>query len=709
MTLRPSRRLLAVVIGGWLGMSALGLAGLERYVASYRAAKEHDTRELLQTAVAGVSQQVERTMDAIETLHWLGGLLLVSSKDGGTEEDADRQIRQHLLQIAETERFGVLQVALVDAGGMLVWSTVRDFWPIDLSDREHIRVHREGRSDAFVSGPLIGRASGRWSIQITRPVTAPYGGFAGVVVVSLDPQIVSRELAVMRFLPEGVVTLLRTDGTVLARSESGDQHLGHQLPAGRIAILASAPQGVTRTVSDLTGREIHVAWQSLAPLPVILAAALPSALLDQDVAAERGTLLLALGATSLSLLTLSGALLILRARRHERAASDQAAREQRERSELLDALPGAVYRAVLGPDGQPLLVEFGAAITRIVDPSGNQTLADDVIDGLLAPEVAAARRHMLAKAAREGAAVLEYQLELSGHERRWVRDECRRLRSLPDGSIELVGSVTEITEERALKAKAESSAKLATLGEMATGVAHELSQPSAAIALAADVAVMALEDGSQRGIDVARTRLTRIADQATRIRDIIDHLQVFGRTDEGAPRDVEIRRIVSGALRIVGGTLRQSGVRVEIELPAALPQVRGRLVPLEQVLVNVLLNARDAMEQTPPEERVITIGAAVDAVDRVVHLNIQDSGSGIAPSMTDRLFEPFFTTKPVGKGTGLGLAIAYGTMRAFGGSIALQNRRDSKGALATLTLPFWQEPETAGVDGCHQGTEQPLR
>nr|WP_249731978.1 ATP-binding protein [Roseococcus sp. SDR] len=229
---------------------------------------------------------------------------------------------------------------------------------------------------------------------------------------------------------------------------------------------------------------------------------------------------------------------------------------------------------------------------------------------------------------------------------------------------------------------------------MAAGVAHELNQPCAAITLAADLAALELGRGDAAHLASAGRRLDEIARQALRMRSVIDHFRLFARVDPGGETAVDWAEAVAGALSIAGGTMAASDVRIETDLPPGLPPVRGSLVGLEQVLVNLLINARDAMEEVPGEERLVRISAAVKPDGAAVVLRLRDHGMGLPRAALERSFEPFFTTKPVGKGTGLGLSIAHGTITGFGGTITLRNHPEG-GAVAEIHLPLARAP--AGI------------
>ena len=264
-----------------------------------------------------------------------------------------------------------------------------------------------------------------------------------------------------------------------------------------------------------------------------------------------------------------------------------------------------------------------------------------------------------------------------------IRTTLSVLDRLPDGSVEVVGFMADVTAERAAQAQAAATGRMVALGEMGTGLAHELKQPLATISLAAENAMRSLRRG-----DAAATtqRLERITGQAQRAAGIIENLRRFARgSDAGAPPEpVPLDHAVDSALALVGGPLRDAGVEVVLALGDPAPVALGQLVSIEQVLVNLLVNARDALRALPPEApRCIRLMA--EAAGDQVRLAIADTGGGIDAAVMPRLFEPFVTTKDADQGTGLGLSICHGLVKAMGGSIAARN--EAGGAVFTVVLP----------------------
>jgi len=228
-------------------------------------------------------------------------------------------------------------------------------------------------------------------------------------------------------------------------------------------------------------------------------------------------------------------------------------------------------------------------------------------------------------------------------------------------------------------------AAYAARGVLAAGLAHELNQPLAVMALAAENALEALEEG-EAGIPEALLRLRRIMAQAERAKALAAQLRSFGRLEAAALEPVCLADAVRGALGVVGGALAEAGIEVALRLAPDLPVVRGQAVLVEQVVVNLALNARDAMAARPKGQRRLGIIGEPGVEAHEVRLLVRDSGGGIPAEALERVFDPFFSTKPASQGTGLGLPLCRSIMLRFGGSIGLSNLADGGGAEAVLVF-----------------------
>ncbi|HYF88554.1 ATP-binding protein [Azospirillum sp.] len=231
------------------------------------------------------------------------------------------------------------------------------------------------------------------------------------------------------------------------------------------------------------------------------------------------------------------------------------------------------------------------------------------------------------------------------------------------------------TERELREAQAElvQAGKLAALGQLAAGVGHELNQPLAAIRSYAHNGRKLIGLGR---VEEAGANLGKIADLTARMANITNHLKRFARRPDARLGAVELEPVIQGALSLFGNRLREEVVAVELQLPdtAAPLRVRAEEVRLEQVLVNLLSNALDAVAGAPVR-RILIRAEAVEKGEGeegdAVRIEVRDSGPGIAADPVEQIFDPFFTTKPVGTGLGLGLSISYNIVRDFGGVLSV--------------------------------------
>jgi PAS domain S-box-containing protein len=247
----------------------------------------------------------------------------------------------------------------------------------------------------------------------------------------------------------------------------------------------------------------------------------------------------------------------------------------------------------------------------------------------------------------------------------------------PDqGDIRLLVA-RDLSEEEVSRAEQMRAAQLAAIGELAAGVAHEINNPINGII---NYAQLLLDDIDPQHADQAPSReiLLRIISEGTRIGSIAHKLLDFARGQEVEIAPVPIGQIVDICLDLVGHQLKKEGIRVEIDIDQALPDVVCSRQQIEQVLLNILSNARYALNKKYPsghERKKIMITAALEEDDGVpyVVLRITDLGIGIEHDARQRLFEPFFSTKPKGEGTGLGLSISHGLVQDNNGFLRVQS------------------------------------
>jgi len=219
--------------------------------------------------------------------------------------------------------------------------------------------------------------------------------------------------------------------------------------------------------------------------------------------------------------------------------------------------------------------------------------------------------------------------------------------------------------------------KIASLGRMAAGVAHEINNPLAGILIYAELLARELEPDS-----IVRENVDIIIEQTMRCQQIVHRLLDFSRQSLGQKQPLDINEKIRRCVDLVRNQAFFHNIEISLHLAPELPQIDGDPGQLQHVFTNLLLNAADAMSGTG----TITIFSSPTERHDGVVLRFVDTGVGIPPEIIDKIFEPFFTTKPPGKGTGLGLSIVYGIIQRHGGEIKAESAPGC-GTTFTITLP----------------------
>ena len=258
-----------------------------------------------------------------------------------------------------------------------------------------------------------------------------------------------------------------------------------------------------------------------------------------------------------------------------------------------------------------------------------------------------------------------------------------RTRDLEHSNQQLLEEIREReraqSELRETQQELVQAAKLAVLGQMSAGLNHEMNQPLTAIQTYARNSRRFLEKGATEMVDANLAEIVMLCDK---LAELTRQFKVFARKSEGPPTLVDLRQSVDAALKIISAQKSSEGVDIEWRRPKAPVWCHGDLIRIEQVLINLLANAVQAVEGQA--EPAITID--IEPLDGFWRCSVRDNGPGL-PANTEQLFEPFFTTKSVKQGLGLGLSISRQIVDALGGSLTGHNRSDGSGAEFVLTLP----------------------
>jgi PAS domain S-box-containing protein len=379
--------------------------------------------------------------------------------------------------------------------------------------------------------------------------------------------------------------------------------------------------------------------------------------------------------------------------RHNIEALSQVRVEQERIARELTQLIDTANAPIFGIDAHGKVNEWNQQAEKITGFNKQEVMGRDLVADFITDDYKVSVGDVLARAlAGKETANYEFPLFTQSGARVDVLLSSTTRRDASGQTIGVVGVGQDITELNQIRLEQESerkkasaqiiqSSKLATLGEMATSVAHELNQPLNIIRMAAGNSRRKISKGAADP-KYLNDKLVRIEEQTERAAAIIDHMRMFGRQAKEKPAAVDPRKMVTNALGLMGEQLRLAGIEIVTELPEDCSLISGHPILIEQVLLNLITNARDAIAKKGGESK-ITLRVIED--DEGVHITSEDTGGGIPEDVLPRIFEPFYTTKEIGKGTGLGLSVSYGIIRDMNGTIVAENIND--GAQFTITFP----------------------
>jgi len=255
---------------------------------------------------------------------------------------------------------------------------------------------------------------------------------------------------------------------------------------------------------------------------------------------------------------------------------------------------------------------------------------------------------------------------------------------------QIIATAVDVTESLIKDAQLIQASKMATVGEMATGLAHELKQPLSVIKTASSFLIKKVENDEEIKPEILRTLVEEIDSHVDRASKIIRHMREFGRTSEVKKEVVQVNEPMIKALELLSQQLTLRDIQVIQQLEEGLPMIMADTNRLEQVFINLLTNARDAIEEKwekthhDGEGKRISIETRSEGNTIIVEVN--DTGIGMNKSIAGKIFDPFFTTKNVDKGTGLGLSISHGIIKDYGGTIEAESQ-ENKGTTFRITFP----------------------
>ncbi|HWX38836.1 MAG TPA: ATP-binding protein [Candidatus Sulfotelmatobacter sp.] len=335
------------------------------------------------------------------------------------------------------------------------------------------------------------------------------------------------------------------------------------------------------------------------------------------------------------------------------------------------------YRVLRASDR--LAAIFGIESRRLLEFGTVHALIDGLAHQFLRPAETATRwrEHL-----RQGNQASSDEFEIVRPTRRIVERFTRPLHRADGTQLGWLETFRDITGERLIQSKLLQTEKMASLGQLVSGIAHELNNPLTSIQGYAQLLL-----GRRSGPDRAADAL-RISQEAERAGRIVKNLLLFSREAKSERRAVRLNEVVERTLALRAYELKLENVDVDLVLDPGLPTTLGDAAQLQQAVLNLIVNAEQAIVMTREGDARggrILIRTERLAGDRLA-LRVSDDGPGIPPEIAPRIFDPFFTTKPPGIGTGLGLSIVYGIVREHGGEISVDSP-PAHGATVSIELP----------------------
>ncbi len=690
-----------------VGLAAGGaaLSGAGWWMAATKATTERDAQAGMAAGrVLAAARQARDTLPrALDPADRLLGQVQArqTALSRGDRREAE-QLEQTLANSVRRGQDGIRIAAAVDASGSVTWISQPGGLPSSLANQDFFIAHRYGRVATTVARSPGANGPAQPQLIVSRPLLGRDGGFGGIAIVVLEAGRLAQHLPPAMGPNEPVLALYHSDGTLLARGRG----LGAQAMPAQLDPRLLPESGGDRSLMARDPRDRHAiatAAAQVAGHELVVAATLDD---TQGATSAQGAAYAGYGlAGAFTLLWLAGTGWTgwrIRRRMRDVAAAeyepeDVAPLPSRRpdgrrrvvpaaKPDVVETLPIGAYAARVSHDGTVRITAVSQAMERLTGwpPAAfsDQDRWQRCIDWSSYPPGEPLPERLL----QEPEAEVRYRLRRPDGRWIWVHEICRVVADDANG-VDVLGCLLDATREHELTRQAERAARADTQGMVAAGLAHDLKQPLQVISFAAQNGLEALASGPD-GIEEARKRLQRVADQSERAAQIALQLSAFTRLDAVKLEPVSVTGAIRTVMAEVGQPLQEAGVEVQLNMGTALPPVRGLPVMVEQVLVNLCMNARDAMMSQPEGQRRLRIAAVHRPEQNHVEISVADSGGGVPAEHLERIFEMHFTTKEKGKGTGLGLTLCRFLMARFGGTISMRNIPG--GAEARLRFPVIQ-------------------
>ena len=667
---------LILIVIFWVGTAQRGAAEIAEAQAS----------ELSKNANLALALDVQTNQLLTGIDHFL--LLIKDQYEGAT----DRLPLKRLVAPAFSSLSSITFIGVTNERGDVIES-MQEFAPTNVIDREFFKVHQQADTNRLlISEPVLGRVSGRWAITLTRRINKADGSFGGIAAISIEPRYLTQLFETTQLGSLDVMSLVLTNGITLARRKGEEITFGTDISGAQLMTeQRQRPNGTFVGPGGIDGRLRIFAYRTMRDYPVITTV---GTLESDALGAVRQRRSVYFGvAVILTLLVATGVIGSVQLL----ARNERASHKLREQASLLDK----AQDAILVTDLERRLTFWNKSAERLYGWTGDEVLGK-VVTELFYPNGDARE---VQQAYEDVVAHGEWTGELQPHtnsgrkvmiESRWtlVRDGAGEPRSI-------LSINTDVTDRRQLEQQFYRAQRLESIGTLAGGIAHDLNNVLAPVIMGVGLLRDHVKD--EDGLDIIDT----ISASAHRGAEMVAQVLSFARGQEGRRVEIPPADLIGDVVRIARDTLPKH-IEIVTDVSDDLPPIFGDSTQCHQVLINLCVNARDAM----PNGGTLTLSAEAvtftpnvgksrppDVADGTyVVIHVEDTGSGMTPQVIDKIFDPFFTTKEAGKGTGLGLSTSLTIVRSHGGHISVESEPES-GSRFNVYLPVAPAPAAASIAG----------
>ena len=653
----------------------------------------------------------------IRTLEYVNEIVLSIQKQ--YEAKGQRFDLQTFYKEAQPNLAVVRNAVITDETGQIVLST-EPAPRLSLADREHIKVHTgAGNQEMFISKPVLGRVNKQFSIIATRRANKPDGSYAGVVGVAIDPGYFSTFYQEVDLGSKGIVTLVGTDGIVRARLARDSTLLGQDISqaksfqrlTGTPAVAAvPAETYVSRSVVDNVERIYASRRVRGYPLLVFVGTATNESLTAVTADAHADRVAMSLATVVIGIFAIF--LVAFNLRRRQAQAALHASEWQTHA--LLDGIPDRSWLK----DAQGRYQAINRAEEQAHGIPAAQIIGKNALEFRPAHEARGVNEEDRAAMASSVPLRFERRSNLGDS---WSEIIKAPIRTEQGEVVGMVGISRDITARKqaeaahaSLEAQLRESQKMQAIGTLAGGIAHDFNN---ALATILGNAELARQDAASDPSSVLES-VEEIRKAGNRARDLVKQILSFSRRQPTERKPIGLGPMVLEAAHLLRATL-PARLSLEVHCDDA-PPVLADASQIEQVLINLVTNAMQAMHDGPGRISIrldtVPLDAAITGThlelqamrarhpERTLRITVSDTGPGMDAATKERVFEPFFTTKPAGEGTGLGLSVVHGIVHGHEGAITVDSE-PGKGTTFTVYLPVADVEVGASTQHVDPGTE----